>query len=165
MLYGSCVSYSICIKSSPFLPSPAPATEHAENAETSNGCGCATRIGYVKRKTAFNTNCVKLLRFVCLEQMGGSLKRSLGMAFRSLCKAQHLITIGIIRNRKTIDETSSATDRQKKRNLLYLDELSQNFLKRFGMQGIPCVGRRTINQLLSLLRCRLSLRSDPEGLF
>jgi len=27
--------------------------------------------------------------------MGGSLKRSLGMAHCSLCKAQHLITIGI----------------------------------------------------------------------
>ena len=41
------------------------------------------------------TNCIKLLRFLYLAQMGGSLKRSLGMARCSLCKAQHLITIGI----------------------------------------------------------------------
>ena len=43
-----------------------------------------------------NTNCIRLLRFLYLAQTtGGSLKRSLGMARCSLCKAQHLITIGI----------------------------------------------------------------------
>jgi len=50
----------------------------------------------VAKYSSFNTNCIKLLRFVRLEQMGGSLKRSLGMACWSLCKTQHLITIGII---------------------------------------------------------------------
>jgi len=45
--------------------------------------------------TKYYTNCIKLLRFVYLAQTGGSLKRSLGMARRSLCKAQNLITIGI----------------------------------------------------------------------
>jgi hypothetical protein len=48
------------------------------------------------RKKRFYTNCTKLLHFVRLEQMGGSLKRSLGMALWSLCKAQHLITISFI---------------------------------------------------------------------
>jgi len=33
------------------------------------------------------TNCIKLLRFVRLEQMGGSLKRSLGMVFWSFMQS------------------------------------------------------------------------------
>ena len=45
----------------------------------------------------YYTNCIRLLRFVYLAQTTrGSLKRSLGMARCSLCKAQHLITIGLI---------------------------------------------------------------------
>jgi hypothetical protein len=51
-----------------------------------------------------NTNCIKLLRFLYLAQMSDSLEHGaplelvegLGMARCSLCKAQLLITIGII---------------------------------------------------------------------
>jgi hypothetical protein len=49
----------------------------------------------ISSKIISNINRIKLLRFMCLEQTGGSLKRSLGMAHCSLCKAQHLITFGI----------------------------------------------------------------------
>jgi len=50
-----------------------------------------------------DTNCIKLLRFLYLAQMSGSLEHGaplelvegLGMARCSLCKAQLLITIGM----------------------------------------------------------------------
>ena len=56
---------------------------------------CFTQNVYCLMQLARYTNCVKLLRFVYLAPTGGSLKRSLGMARCSLCKAQHLITIGV----------------------------------------------------------------------
>jgi len=54
----------------------------------------------------YDTNCIKLLRFVRLAQMDGSLKggappelvEGLGMACRPLCKSQHLITIAVIQS-------------------------------------------------------------------
>jgi len=56
-----------------------------------------------EHKQEYYTNCIKLLRFLYLAQMSGSLEHGaplelvegLGMARCSLCKAQLLITIGI----------------------------------------------------------------------
>jgi hypothetical protein len=56
------------------------------------------------------TNCIKLLRFLYLAQMSGSLEHGaplelvegLGMARCSLCKAQLLITIGIIQENEKV---------------------------------------------------------------
>jgi len=59
--------------------------EHAENAETLNGCGCATRVGYVNRKTIDETNSATVQRKTLLY---------------SLCGAK----LGIINNCKTGDK-------------------------------------------------------------